>query len=234
MKKILISLGLVLSVSFAMGCASQEPATDLLKDAAAAMANTGNAKECAAETYALAQNALKEAQAAQEAGDLETARQKARLAQTLAKQAKEEAEMNAEECERRKNASAAVEESLNDELSGGPVFVRDDSFKVIYFDFDESFLSSSAVQDLQSNVAVLKAKPEMNVILAAHTDDRGTTEYNLALSQRRGDAVKAHAVSLGVDASRMSVVPYGKEMPASHGTREQDYALNRRVEFVPR
>ncbi|MBQ8036606.1 MAG: OmpA family protein, partial [Proteobacteria bacterium] len=218
MKKILISLGLVLSVSFAMGCASQEPATDLLKDAAAAMANTGNAKECAAETYALAQNALKEAQAAQEAGDLETARQKARLAQTLAKQAKEEAEMNAEECERRKNASAAVEEILNDELSGGPVFVRDDSFKVIYFDFDESFLSSSAVQDLQSNVAVLKAKPEMNVILAAHTDDRGTTEYNLALSQRRGDAVKAHAVSLGVDASRMSVVPYGKEMPASHGT----------------
>lgn len=234
MKKILISLGLVLSVSFAMGCASQEPATDLLKDAAAAMANTGNAKECAAETYALAQNALKEVQAAQEAGDLETARQKARLAQTLAKQAKEEAEMNAEECERRKNASAAVEEILNDELSGGPVFVRDDSFKVIYFDFDESFLSSSAVQDLQSNVAVLKAKPEMNVILAAHTDDRGTTEYNLALSQRRGDAVKAHAVSLGVDASRMSVVPYGKEMPASHGTREQDYALNRRVEFVPR
>ncbi len=234
MKKILISLGLVLSVSFAMGCASQEPATDLLKDAAAAMANTGNAKECAAETYALAQNALKEAQAAQEAGDLETARQKARLAQTLAKQAKEEAEMNAEECERRKNASAAVEEILNDELSGGPVFVRDDSFKVIYFDFDESFLSSSAVQDLQSNVAVLKAKPEMNVILAAHTDDRGTTEYNLALSQRRGDAVKAHAVSLGVDASRMSVVPYGKEMPASHGAREQDYALNRRVEFVPR
>lgn len=234
MKKILISLGLVLSVSFAMGCASQEPATDLLKDAAAAMANTGNAKECAAETYALAQNALKEAQAAQEAGDLETARQKARLAQTLAKQAKEEAVMNAEECERRKNASAAVEEILNDELSGGPVFVRDDSFKVIYFDFDESFLSSSAVQDLQSNVAVLKAKPEMNVILAAHTDDRGTTEYNLALSQRRGDAVKAHAVSLGVDASRMSVVPYGKEMPASHGTREQDYALNRRVEFVPR
>ena len=214
MKKILMTACLVMGLAGAAGCASQEPATDLLKDAAAAMENTGNAKECAAETYALAQNALKEAQAAQEAGDIETARQKARLAQTL--------------------ASAAVEEILNDELSGGPVFVLDESFKVIYFDFDESFLSSSAVQALQANVAVLKAKPEMNVILAAHTDDRGTTEYNIALSQRRGDAVKAHATSLGIDASRMSVVPYGKEMPASHGTREQDYALNRRVEFIPR
>ena len=234
MKKILMTACLVMGLAGAAGCASQEPATDLLKDAAAAMENTGNAKECAAETYALAQNALKEAQAAQEAGDVETARQKARLAQTLAKQAKEEAEMNAEECERRKNASAAVEEILNDELSGGPVFVLDESFKVIYFDFDESFLSSSAVQALQANVAVLTATPEMNVILAAHTDDRGTTEYNIALSQRRGDAVKAHATSLGIDASRMSVVPYGKEMPASHGTREQDYALNRRVEFIPR
>ncbi len=126
MKKILMTACLVMGLAGAAGCASQEPATDLLKDAAAAMENTGNAKECAAETYALAQNALKEAQAAQEAGDVETARQKARLAQTLAKQSKEEAEMNAEECERRKNASAAVEEILNHELSGGPVFVLDD------------------------------------------------------------------------------------------------------------
>ena len=74
----------------------------------------------------------------------------------------------------------------------------------------------------------------MNVFLNAHTDERGTTEYNLALSQRRGESVKDHAQSMGIDASRMTVIPYGKEKPASIGSREQDYALNRRVEFIPR
>ena len=217
------------------GCASQEPATDLIEDATSAMDDTGNAKECAAETYALAQAALKEAQDAQAAGDAETARAKARLAASLAKQAKEEAAMNAEDCERRKNAAAAVEQALqDDELADIPAVVDDTSFKVIYFDFDESALTSAGVADLQENVATLRAKPELKVALEAHTDERGTTEYNLALSQRRGDMVKSHAVSLGIDEARLQVVPYGKEKPASTGTREQDYALNRRVEFVAR
>lgn len=233
MKKLALSLGILLMFA---GCASQQPATDLLEEATASMNDVGNAQECAAETYALAQAALKEAQKAQEEGDVETARSKARLAQTLAKQAKEEAAMNAEDCERRKNAAAAVDEKLNvvDELADAGTFEADSAFKVIYFDFDESFLSSDAVKDLTENVSVLKSKPEMRVMLAAHTDERGTTEYNLALSQKRGDSVKEHAVKMGVDAGRMSVVPYGKEKPASTGNREQDYALNRRVEFIPR
>ena len=217
------------------GCSSQEPVSDLIKNAADALENSGNAVECATETYNLAQAALEEAQAAQKAGDSDTARQKARLAQTLAKQAKEEAEMNAEDCERRKNAAAAVTEKLEtDDFANIPQFTTDDSFKIIYFDFDESSLSSEAIQDLQANVAVLRQKADMNVILAAHTDERGTTEYNLALSQRRGESVKEHAQSMGVDAARMTVVPYGKEKPVSFGSREQDYALNRRVEFIPR
>ena len=233
MKKLLLSLGILLSL---YGCGSQQPASDLLEDATAAMNDSGNAKECAAETYALAQAALKEAQEAQEAGDVETARSKARLAQSLANQAKEEAVLNAEDCERRRNAAAAVDEKLNvvDELADAPVFEPDSAFKIIYFDFDESFLSTEAVQSLQENVNVLKEKSEMHVMLAAHTDERGTTEYNLALSQKRGDSVKEHAIKMGIDADRMSVVPYGKEKPASTGNREQDYALNRRVEFIPR
>ena len=185
----------------------------------------------------MAQQALQEAQAAQEAGDEDTARQKARLAQSLAKQAKEEAEQNAEDCERQRNAANAVAEKLapiQDDFANASDLAMDDSFKVIYFDFDESFLSTTAMADLQENVNTLKSRPEISIILAAHTDERGTTEYNLALSQKRGDAVKEHAQSMGVDGSRMTVVPYGKEKPASSGTREQDYALNRRVEFIPR
>ena len=89
-------------------------------------------------------------------------------------------------------------------------------------------------ETLKKNVTVLKNNPSMNVILGSHTDERGTTEYNLALSQKRGNSVKEHAQSMGIDGSRMSVVPYGKEKPASIGSREQDYALNRRVEFIKR
>ena len=121
-----------------------------------------------------------------------------------------------------------------DELSQVQDMTADSSFGVIYFDFDESFLSSSALETLKKNVTVLKNNPSMNVILGSHTDERGTTEYNLALSQKRGNSVKDHAQSMGIDGSRMSVVPYGKEKPASIGSREQDYALNRRVEFIKR
>ena len=234
MKKLFYILSAALTISLA-GCASQTPVSELLKDAMSALNDTGNAEECATQTYNLAKAALEEAQKANNLGDSETARQKARLAQTLAKQAKEEAELNAEDCERRRNAANAVTEKLEqDDFSNIPQFVPDDSFKIIYFDFDESSLSSTAIQDLQANVNVLKQKPEMQIFLAAHTDERGTTEYNLALSQRRGESVKEHATSMGIDGARMTVVPYGKEKPASIGSREQDYALNRRVEFIPR
>ena len=236
MKKWIFTAGMILTMALA-GCASKEPVADLINDATSAMNDSGNAKECASQTYALAQQALKEAQDAQAAGDEETARQKARLAQSLAKQAKEEAEQNAEDCERQRNAANAMAEKLapvEDDFANISELSLDDSFKVIYFDFDESFLSTTAMADLQENVATLKKKPEINVILAAHTDERGTTEYNLALSQKRGDSVKENAQSMGIAASRMTVVPYGKEKPASSGSREQDYALNRRVEFIPR
>ena len=234
MKKLFYTFVCICTVSLA-GCASQTPVSDLIKDALAALNDTGNAEECATQTYNLAKAALEEAQKAQNLGDSETARQKARLAQTLAKQAKEEAALNAEDCERMRNAANAVTEKLEtDDFANIPQFTTDDSFKVIYFDFDESSLSTTAIQDLQYNVNVLRQKPEMQIFLAAHTDERGTTEYNLALSQRRGESVKEHAQSMGIDATRMTVVPYGKEKPASIGSREQDYALNRRVEFIPR
>lgn len=220
---------------FAAGCATQQPSSDLIEDAAVSMNDASGAKDCAAQTYALAQAALEEAKKAQESGDAETARKKALLAQTLAKQAKDEALLNAEDCARRKTVSdAAAETFVRDELADAQELTADSSFGTIYFDFDESFLSSEAVETLRKNVAVLKNNPGMNVILGAHTDERGTAEYNLALSQKRGNSVREHAQSMGIDGSRMSVVPYGKEKPASIGSREQDYALNRRVEFIER
>lgn len=224
------------SVCLLAACATKEPPANLLKDAQDALSGADNAEECATQTYLLAQKALHEAKTAAEAGDDEKARQKARLAATLAKQAKEEAVLNAEDCERRRNTQAAVAEKLDDSAYDPNVNVPSSNyhFEVIYFDFDEAGLSSIATDKLATNVNILKSNPSVRVSLAAHTDERGTTEYNIALSQKRGESVKQYVTTMGVDGNRLSVVPYGKEMPASFGSREQDYALNRRVEFVER
>lgn len=225
-----------LSVCLLAACATKEPPENLLKDAQDALSGAGNAEECATQTYLLAQKALQEAKAAAEAGDVEKARQKARLAASLAKQAKEEAVLNAEDCDRRRNTRAAVAEKLDDDSYDPNANVPSSNyhFEVVYFDFDEASLSSMATQSLGTNVDILKSNPSVRVSLAAHTDERGTTEYNIALSQKRGESVKHYATTMGVEGSRLAVVPYGKEMPASVGSREQDYALNRRVEFVER
>lgn len=233
--KILSCSPLIFATLLFSACASQEPASNLIENAQAAMNDNENARNCAAETYALAQKALREAQEAQDKRDTETARQKARLAQSLAKQAKEEAALNLENCNRKIEISAAIQEKLfDDELAPTEPQTADSSYQTIYFDFDESALSATAISALSQNVSLMKSKPGQNITLAAHTDERGTTEYNLALSQKRGDAVKEHAVTMGIAPSRLFVVPYGKEKPAAIGSREQDYALNRRVEFIPR
>lgn len=227
-------LGTCIVSCLILACKSAPPPDDALKSAADALDGANQAQECAAQTYALAKKALQEAQEAQKAGDNELAKQKALTAQTLAKQAQEEAQLNAEECERRKNAKAAVQEKL-EQVPEAPATTNDSySFKVAYFDFDESIISTQASEAIQHNVEILKTHPGINVTLAAHTDERGTSEYNLALSQKRGDSVKQYVNNLGIDAGRLFVVPYGKEMPAAYGSREQDYALNRRVEFISR
>jgi peptidoglycan-associated lipoprotein len=64
-----------------------------------------------------------------------------------------------------------------------------------------------------------------------HTDERGTTEYNLALGERRATAVKSYLTSLGIEAGRLVTISYGKERPADSGHSEAAWAMNRRVEF---
>ncbi|MCL2325416.1 MAG: OmpA family protein [Proteobacteria bacterium] len=229
---------LAIAACLAMACASSQPASNVIKDAEEAMLNADSAKECAAQTYALAQKALAEAQEAQARGDAETARQKARLAQTLANQAKDEAIMNAEDCERQRAAALAMHEKLADSgniVDDIDVVVRGDvEFEIVYFDFDESTLSSAAVKSITANIGILRQKPGLAVQLAAHTDERGTTEYNLALSQKRGESVRVYMTTMGIEPRRLTVVPYGKEKPVALGSREQDHALNRRVEFIAR
>ena len=98
----------------------------------------------------------------------------------------------------------------------------------VYFDYDQSSLSSEAQATLDRQAAFLKASPSFRLIIEGHCDERGTREYNLALGDRRASAVRDYLVAKGINASRLSTISYGKERPSVGGSNDTSYALNRR------
>ncbi len=101
---------------------------------------------------------------------------------------------------------------------------------VFYFDFDQSMLRPDARAALTAHAERLKASPR-SLRLEGHGDERGTREYNMALGERRGIAVRDFLSLQGVDASMIEVVSYGEERPASMGSSDSAYSQNRRVEM---
>ena len=103
---------------------------------------------------------------------------------------------------------------------------------VFYFDFDQSALTAEARGILDRNAKYLAQKPGARIRIEGHCDERGSTEYNLALGERRAKAAFQYLMDLGVDPNRMTVVSYGKEVPLDPGHNEAAWAKNRRGEFV--
>ena len=99
----------------------------------------------------------------------------------------------------------------------------------VFFAFDSSSLTAEAQAALDTQVAWLKKHDDVNVIVQGHCDDRGTREYNMALGERRANAVKQYLVSQGIEESRISTISYGKERPAVLGNNEAAWAQNRRA-----
>lgn len=102
---------------------------------------------------------------------------------------------------------------------------------VVYFDFDSYVVKPEYQSTLQSHAEFLRANRGYTVVLEGHTDDRGGREYNLALGQRRAEAVRQSLDLLGVPGSQTEAVSYGKERPRATGYSEQAHAENRRVEI---
>ena len=94
---------------------------------------------------------------------------------------------------------------------------------------DKHNVNASAAFILEAQANWLKATPGFTVILEGHCDDRGTRDYNLALGDRRANAIKEFLISLGVDGSRIQTISYGKERPAAEGNTSEAWAENRRV-----
>ncbi|MCF6196358.1 MAG: peptidoglycan-associated lipoprotein Pal [Emcibacter sp.] len=99
---------------------------------------------------------------------------------------------------------------------------------LVYFGYDRYDLSAEGGAGLQAQAAWLVAHADVKVTVEGHCDERGTREYNLALGDRRANAVKNYLVALGVDPSRIHTVSYGKERPAVTGTGESVWSKNRR------
>lgn len=102
---------------------------------------------------------------------------------------------------------------------------------IVYFDFDSYTIRSSDRAIVESHAQWLRSHPGRSVMLRGNTDARGGIEYNLALGQKRADAVRNSLQLLGVDPARVEAVSYGKERLADDGKSEEAHQRNRRVEF---
>ena len=109
----------------------------------------------------------------------------------------------------------------------GPVGVA----RIVYFDFDSYTVKPEFQSLIDGHARFLKANPQRRVSIEGHTDDRGGREYNLALGQKRSEAVRRALTLLGVSDSQIEAVSFGKEKPAVTGSGEEVWAQNRRAEI---
>jgi len=104
----------------------------------------------------------------------------------------------------------------------------------VYFDFDQYSVKPEYESLLQTHANYLRSHPSRHVLIQGNTDERGTSEYNLALGQRRSQAVMSALETLGVQASQLEAVSLGKEKPVALGHDEESWAQNRRADLVYR
>ncbi len=106
--------------------------------------------------------------------------------------------------------------------------------QVIYFDFDSFVVKSEATTTVEGYASVLKEAPAQRLVLEGHTDERGGREYNLALGQKRAEAVLQALTVLGAAPQQLEAVSLGEEQAAAQGSDEAAWSKNRRVEFRTR
>jgi peptidoglycan-associated lipoprotein len=158
---------------------------------------------------------------------IRAAEEAARLAREAeARRAAEEAARLVREAEERRRAEEAARRVAEEEAR------RRAMLNTVYFDFDKFNIRDDEKAALDENARRLRDyRPEDQVLIEGHCDERGTVEYNLALGDRRANRVKRYLVSAGIDAGRLDTISYGEERPAVMGSDERSWARNRRAEL---
>ena len=111
-------------------------------------------------------------------------------------------------------------------------FTASEALKDIHFDFDKYDIRPGAAETLDANAAWMKANPNYLILVEGHCDERGTGEYNLALGERRAKATLNYFLSRGLEASRFTLISYGRERPLCSEPREECWTQNRRAHFL--
>lgn len=128
--------------------------------------------------------------------------------------------------------TANVDSSMNFAATGSDTGTIQ-GLQTVRFQYDSDALTEGEQAKLQGNAEWLKSNASAQLTIEGHCDQRGSTEYNLSLGERRANKVKSLLVGMGVAANRLTTTSYGKERPLSKGDSEADMALNRRANFVP-
>ena len=119
------------------------------------------------------------------------------------------------------------------ESTAPPPFTVQD-LRAVFFELDSYALTDAARAALDADAKMLRDNSGIKLVVEGHCDERGTSEYNQALGEKRAQAARDYLTAAGIDASRLSIVSYGKERPFDPGHDESAWAKNRRAHFSPR
>jgi peptidoglycan-associated lipoprotein len=220
---ILLLLALVSLIGLT-GC--PEPPTAAIEAAERALLDAASVSECADKEFKEAEAMLAESKRLVEEGEYEQAEVKAKAALVLAQRAKEKGEANWDECQKAKNAGLVAKTDDSDQPPPNL------ALQTVFFNYNESGLTDQAKSTLQNNADWMRYNASASVRIEGHCDERGSTEFNLALGERRAQSVRKYLMQLGVDGARMSVLSWGEEQPAASSGGETAFAQNRRAEFL--
>ncbi|OBT15966.1 peptidoglycan-associated lipoprotein [Vibrio sp. UCD-FRSSP16_10] len=155
---------------------------------------------------------------------------KASDAQTTNQDAQETQATPAETTDTTVVSPMTEEQKLAEEREVAEKALRENT--TLYFAYDNSTISSEYEEMLSAHAKFLSENPDVKVTIEGHADERGTPEYNIALGERRANAVSNYLQASGVQADQLSIVSYGEEKPLQLGQSEEAYAKNRRAVLV--
>jgi peptidoglycan-associated lipoprotein len=138
----------------------------------------------------------------------------------------------AEEARRAAEAQAAAERAAEAERQRAIAAARTTLEAMVFFDYDDSTIRDDAAEVLRQKVAILRASPQVQLRIEGHCDERGSTEYNLALGNRRAEAIRQFLTGFGLSENRFEIVSFGEGRPLTQGGTEQAWSRNRRGQFV--
>ena len=138
----------------------------------------------------------------------------------------------AEEARRRAEAEAAAQRAAEAERQRAIAAARSTLEEMVFFDYDMSEIRDDAAAVLRRKVAILRASPQVRIRIEGHCDERGSTEYNLALGNRRAEAIRQFLAGFGLSEDRFEIVSFGEGRPLAQGSNESSWARNRRGQFV--